>query len=94
MDNKKKFDVEFRIGTKVEGIEGESRWRGFSLVAVYCKDETIDSYTFIHPFYKEENIEDMRNWFAEIATAMKKPIIDLDNFPNIYEPIVFTNSIN
>jgi hypothetical protein len=88
------MEIEFRIGTKVEGIEGESRWRNFSLVGIFYKDETIDSYTFIHPFHKEENIEDMQNWFAEIATAMQKPIIDLDNFPNIYEQIASTNSIN
>jgi hypothetical protein len=87
MDNKKKFDVEFRIGTRLEGNEEESCWRGFSLVGIYYEDEAIDSYTFMYPFYKEENIEDMQNWFAEIAVAMQKPIIDLDNFPNIYENI-------
>jgi hypothetical protein len=87
MDNKKEFDVEFRIGTKVEGTKGESRWRSFSLVGVYYKDETVISYTFMYPFYKEENVEDMKAWFNEIEVAMTKPIIDLDNIPNIYEQI-------
>lgn len=80
-----KLDVEFKIGTKVEGIEGESRWRNFSLIVVYCEDKTITSWVYLYPFHKEESVEDMQLWFSEIEVAMKKPIIDLDNFPNTYE---------
>lgn len=87
MDNKKNFDIEFRIGTKAVGIEEESGWRNFSLIGVCYEDEIIVSWDYMYPFYKDDNLDDMKGWLSEIEVAMKKPIIDLDNFPNIYENI-------
>ena len=87
MDNQKKFDVEFRVGTKVEGIEGESRWRNFSIVVIYIENDILTSWAYIYPFHKEENVSDMEAWLDEIKEIVQKPIIDLDNFPHIYENI-------
>lgn len=78
----KKSHFNYRVGTKITKTPiGE--YREYLIFTGYYKNEALDSYG-ISEIYHYDDIEDMRKSFKKIQKAFKKPVIDLDNFPNIF----------
>jgi hypothetical protein len=80
----------YRIGTRIFDYEKEvgdhfasfKNQRLFSIVSVYYEDDKVVSYGETNQLSDNESLKDLKNTFKYIKAAFKKPILDLDNFPN------------
>jgi hypothetical protein len=87
----------YRIGTKLfsykkefEGKEGNEKLaampdeRLFSVIEVYYNSETNkpEGYAEVNPLNGWEEFKELKGTYKLIAGAFKKPILDMDNFPN------------
>ena len=85
---KPKNSTEYRVCTKVyKGILMDNEiveWRDFSIFEVDLKNGLIVSYSDMNVLEKHKNIKELKNEYKLIKNAFKKPVIDLDNFPNVY----------
>lgn len=78
----KKSHWNYRVGTKITKTPiGE--YREYLIFTGYYKNEVLDSYG-ISETHHYDDVEDMQKSFKKIQKAFKKPVIDLDNFPNIF----------
>jgi len=82
----------YRIVTKLftyfEGKENERKERLFSITEVYYKDGKPDSYIepeSINILYNVESIENLKWIRKKLKKALKRPLLDLDNWPAKWE---------
>lgn len=60
--------------------------RAFYIVSIYYNSRLKpESYGDQYVLANEESLKDLKTTHKLIAGALKKPIIDLDNFPKIYK---------
>jgi len=82
----------YRVATKFTKYEKEiaeklnqEGYRTFSIVECYYNKENIpDGCGEPNTLCGWENFEDLEGTYELIKKAFKKPILDLDNFPEIY----------
>jgi hypothetical protein len=87
----------YRIGTKIfsykkefEGKEGHEKLasfpdvRMFSIIEVYYDVESNEpaSYAEVNALQNWESMKDLKGTYKLIKGAFKKPVLDLDNWPN------------
>jgi hypothetical protein len=88
----------YRIGTKLfsykKEFEGKNEKmanfpneRLFSIIEVYysADENKADSYVEKNPLDNLTSVEDIKWTLKKIKKALKKPILDLDNFPTEWE---------
>lgn len=79
----KKSHWNYRVGTRITKTPvGE--YREYLIFTCYYKNGIPDAFG-ISEIGHYDDIDDMEKSFEKIQKAFKKPIIDLDNFPNIYK---------
>lgn len=80
----------YRVCTNIDKTLPELPRRVFYILSVYYKDNTDDhpqGYQDLkHPgqICTDQDIEELRDEIVKFYTALSKPTIDLDNFPNLY----------
>jgi hypothetical protein len=78
----------YRVATYVQvtmyGSGRTTKDRLFCIIEAYYTKGKLDSYSTKEDFYTFEEYKDVENTHKYISEAFKKPIIDLDNFPNEY----------
>lgn len=74
----------FRLCTKTH-ISVSGVYRTFGIYEVYYEDEVPVSYTEGDLMKYWEKILYLKETYNKIGLAFNKPILDLDNFPNIYK---------
>lgn len=79
----KKSHFNYRIGTRITKTPIRD-YREYLIFTCYYKNGFPDAYG-ISSIGHYDDIEDMEKSFEKIQKAFKKPIIDLDNFPNIFK---------
>lgn len=84
----KKSHWNYRVGTRIR-ITSIREHREFLIFSCYYTNGIADSYGISDIGYFED-LYDAKKSFSKIQKALDKPIIDLDNFPNIYTPEINT----
>ena len=81
------MSFKYRVGTKIVSQE-----RVFFIFECYYEDDMPSSYfqcidddEFPNPLSRWDNYEDLKETYVLMSAAFDKPVIDLDNFPNIYQ---------
>lgn len=86
MKQKKKMTWNYRVGTKLIQNVFSKFDRVFSIVSVYYDSKLKPkSYGDHYVLANDESPKDLKTTHKLILGALKKPIIDLDNFPKIYK---------
>lgn len=79
----KKSHWNYRVGTRI--IKTPIRdYREYLIFTAYYTNGVLDSYG-ISEIGKYDDFQDMQKSFDKMQKAFDKPIIDLDNFPNIFK---------
>jgi len=73
------FDYQKEVGPHFSGFDNQ---RLFSIISVYYLDGIPVSYGETNPIDNNESLKELKNSYKYVGEAFKKPIIDLDNFPN------------
>ena len=85
----KKSHWNYRLGTRIR-ITSIREYREFLIFTCYYTNGIAGSYGISDIGYFND-LDDARGSLRNIEKALYKPIIDLDNFPNIYTPEINTD---
>lgn len=85
----KKSHWNYRLGTRIR-ITSIREHREFLIFTCYYTNGIAGSYGISDIGYFED-LDNAKKSFQKIEKALYKPIIDLDNFPNIYTPEINTD---
>jgi len=81
---KNKTHWNYRVVTKlIPEVAATEEYRVFSIYEVYYHDDKADSYTESKTILDEvESVKSLKWINKKVKKAFKKPILDLDNWPN------------
>ncbi len=77
-----KSGFNYRIATRT-GISPMGKYREYLIITCYYTNGVADSYGISDIGYYED-MNDMRSSFSKIQRCLNEPILDLNNFPNVY----------
>lgn len=76
----------YRVGTRLQKHPlRDEMWREYLIIECHYKNDIPNAYGESVKMNGYEELDDMRSANSLMSTAFDKDIIDLDNFPNIFQ---------